>query len=152
MKFLNYKNYVVRAGIVPYMIDENEKTYILLGVDKESGVLADLGGTIEKGESTLDVAIREFLEESRSVLSVNLNNTTTIIISNIISKKNKKRKQVILFPKIDLNYYHLSIDEQFQKTIPRNKYEDDQSRRVGHVLQNDGVQEDWIRPLHWLYR
>jgi len=109
------------------MIDENEKTYILLGVDKESGVLADLGGTIEKGESTLDVAIREFLEESRSVLSVNLNNTTTIIISNIISKKNKKRKQVILFPKIDLNYYHLSIDEQFQKTIPRNKYEDEMS-------------------------
>ena len=127
LDFLYEKKYVARAGIIPYVIDKFGETYLLLGIDKDSGVLADLGGTREKGETTLDVAIREFLEESRNVVRVDLNKTSTIVISNIVSKKNKIRKQVLFFTKIDLTNYNVHIDEQFQKTIPKNKYEDEMS-------------------------
>ena len=129
--FLYKKKYVTRAGIVPYIIDRLDDTYILLGVDKPSGVYADLGGTREKGETTLDVAIREFLEESRSVLSVDLKKTTTIMISDVTPKRlrsKKIRKQVILFPRIELNQDNIDIDKKFQSTVPKNKYEDEMSR------------------------
>ena len=124
--FLYKKKYVTRAGIVPYMIDKLGDTYILLGRDNPSNKFADLGGTREAGETTLDAAIREFLEESRSVLSVDLNRTSTIIISKIDPKvNNSSKKQVILFPEIDLNGYHIEIDRHFQSVQPKSKYEDE---------------------------
>ena len=125
--FLFSKKYVTRAGIIPYMM-VGDQTYILLGVDKSNGQLADLGGTIEKGETTLDAGIREYMEESRDVFPVNLKDTTSIVISKLFHKSNdKKTKQVILFVKVDYDPSHWAIDDKFQQTVPTIPCEDEMS-------------------------
>ena len=123
LDFLYNKKYVKRAGIIPWIIDGNGETYLLLGLDKKDKVWADLGGRTEKEETTLETAIREYLEESRSVLTVDLKRTSIGVISNV----RKNYKQVILFVNIIPNSYILNINETFQKTIPKNKYEDEMS-------------------------
>ena len=129
--FLYKKNHVNRAGIIPYLIDKEKEKFILLGIDKRSGVYADLGGTTEKGETALETAIREFLEESRSVISVDLSKTTSIIFSKV----SKKKKQVLLFAEVELSKYNVEIDKEFQERVPRNKYEDEMSRLIWINLQ-----------------
>jgi len=124
LKFLDKKRYVQRAGIVPFMVDKTGETFILLGVDKDTNVFADLGGTTEKGETVLDTAIREYLEESRSIISVDLNRTSKIFITYVYGKK----KQAIMFVQVNPIQYNIDIDDYFQATIPRNKYEDEMSK------------------------
>ena len=76
INFLHNKKFSGRAGIIPFIIDGRKNTYILLGKDKTSGNWSDLGGRSEDNETVLENAYREFLEESRSVLEINLKNIT----------------------------------------------------------------------------
>jgi len=121
LNFLGKKRYVQRAGIVPFMIDDTGETFMLLGIAKDDKVFADLGGTTEKGETVLDTAIREYLEESRSVISADLNRTSKIFITRVYGNK----KQAIMFVQVEPIQYNIDIDDYFQATIPRNKYEDE---------------------------
>jgi len=56
-----------RAAVVPYIFKDGE-LYFLLGQDRQSGDITDLGGGVKKHESTLAAAIREFDEESDEIL------------------------------------------------------------------------------------
>lgn len=119
--FLLQTDYIRRAGIIPFMIDADNVTWILLGYSKEKNpVWADLGGRSEFMETTLGTALREFNEESRGVLGIDLKNTTKIIITG----KHKPR-QVILIVQVETNPKNINIDNYFQKTLPKNKYEDE---------------------------
>jgi len=122
LDFLYETNYVKRAGIIPYMI-YNGVTYVLLGYSKESNpVWADLGGRAEKGETTLDTALREFGEESRYVLSIDLNKVSKILISG-----NRSSVQVHLIIEVSPTPYNININDAFQKTVPKTQYEDEMS-------------------------
>lgn len=119
---LHLKNYTKRAGIIPYML-HNGETYILLGLSKEDNpVWADLGGRTEKGETVLETALREYGEESRYVLPVDINRITKIVVS---SDNAKKAESVIFFINVEPTDYNINIDDCFQQTIPRNQYEDE---------------------------
>lgn len=50
------------CGIIPYSV-HNNKVYFLCGIDYNDKI-SDLGGKIDKGESAIDCAVREFYEES----------------------------------------------------------------------------------------
>jgi len=56
-----------RAGIIPYV--KKDTIYFLLGVDKRTRELSDFGGGITKNETILIGAIREFMEESKEIIS-----------------------------------------------------------------------------------
>ena len=85
---VNFKCQVERAGIVPFTlyrtsnegtINESRSTLsinetcstlsikFLLGVDRKTQELTNLGGRQEEGENGLDTALREFHEESREI-------------------------------------------------------------------------------------
>ena len=83
LSFLFAKNYTRRAGIIPFILDSNNNTYLLLGLSNEDpAIWADLGGRAEKDETTIETAIREFGEESRWVLPINLKNIKKIILNS----------------------------------------------------------------------
>lgn len=90
--FIWSQNYVCRAGIIPFMKDYNGTTWLLLGIAKDNGKFADLGGRTEKDETTLETARREYGEESRWCLPVNTDTATDIVISKIRGKR-----QVLFF-------------------------------------------------------
>ena len=122
LNFLYETNYVRRAGIIPFII-HNGITYILLGFSKErKPVWADLGGRAEPNETTLQTALREFGEESRYVLSLNLTQVNKIFITG-----KKKPDQVLLVVRVDPTDYNLNINSYFQQTIPMTEYEDEMS-------------------------
>ena len=105
-----------RAGIIPFSISEGI-TYLLLGFSKEKkAVWADLGGRVEPGETVLETALREFGEESRHVLPVDLNNIKNILVTGNF-------KQVIFFIQVSGDNYN--INDLFQSTVPQSEYEDE---------------------------
>ncbi|MBA3284409.1 MAG: NUDIX hydrolase [Nitrosopumilus sp.] len=128
---LHRKNYTKRAGIIPYML-YNQETYVLLGLSKEDNpVWADLGGRTEKGETVLETALREYGEESRHVLPVDINRITKIVISPLSPsvpqqyKREEKVESVIFFINVETTDYNLDINDYFQETLPKNQYEDE---------------------------
>lgn len=135
LQFLYSTNYIRRAGIIPFMI-HNNTTYLLMGLSKEKHpAWADLGGRAEKDETTLETALREFGEESRYVLPVDLNRLQKVIIT---SKTNNGiiPDQVILLVQIDPTHHSLNINDYFQQTVPKTKYEDEM-RLLQWIPYND---------------
>ena len=123
LNFLYETNYIRRAGIIPFTI-YNNTTYILLGFSKEKKpVWADLGGRAEPNETTLQTALREFGEESRYVLPIDLTRINKIFITG----KKKNPDQVLLVIKVDPSDYNLNINHYFQQTVPMTEYEDEMS-------------------------
>ncbi len=133
--FMNQVGYIRRAGIIPAMVVNNE-TYLLIGLSKDDQpVWADLGGRAEKGETTLQTALREFGEESRWVMPVDMNRLKHVLITsrnntsqNNTSQNNTSRNnpdQVLFVVEVDPTPYNIGINQRFQQTIPRNQYEDE---------------------------
>nr|QBK85548.1 MAG: NUDIX hydrolase [Marseillevirus LCMAC101] len=59
-----------RASVLPYIVKNNDgrkKIYFLLGIDKESGDITDLGGGVKRDEFSLEAGLREFREESDEI-------------------------------------------------------------------------------------
>ena len=123
LNFLYEKGYVRRAGIIPYMVHHNI-TYILIGLSKEKNpVWADLGGRSEVGETTFQTAFREYGEESRHVLPIDTSTITKIFITN--KDGSDKPDQVIIIVNVESSDHNLNINNPFQLTIPKTKYEDE---------------------------
>ena len=122
--FLHMPGYIRRSGIIPLMIDHEGNTYVLLGLSKEERpVWADLGGRAEKDETTLQTAIREYTEESRGVLPVDMNRVKHILIT--YRDDSYKPDQAIFIVEVDSTPYNVNIDAAFQQTIPTTVYEDE---------------------------
>lgn len=68
-----------RAGIIPVTI-KDEKYWFLLGIEYISREYTDFGGTLHKGETFSQGALREFEEETCGIITLtsNLNNVFTI--------------------------------------------------------------------------
>ncbi len=59
-----------RASVLPYVIKNNDgrrKIYFLLGIDRETGDITDLGGGVKRDEFSLEAGLREFREESDEI-------------------------------------------------------------------------------------
>lgn len=59
-----------RASVLPYIIKNNNgmrKLYFLLGIDRETGDITDLGGGVKRDEFSLEAGLREFREESDEI-------------------------------------------------------------------------------------
>jgi 8-oxo-dGTP pyrophosphatase MutT (NUDIX family) len=56
-----------RVGIIPY-VKRNNELYFLMGKDIRTGDLCDFGGRLNRGETNLQAAIREFMEESHEIV------------------------------------------------------------------------------------
>lgn len=125
LDFLYDTDYVRRAGIIPYMV-YNGNTYILLGYSNEKNpVWADLGGRSEIDETTLETAIREFGEESRYVLPIDMFRVSKILITG--REGSVYPDQVHLVIEVDPSGYNIDINKKFQSTKPKNQYEDEMS-------------------------
>jgi 8-oxo-dGTP pyrophosphatase MutT (NUDIX family) len=123
LKFLYTSGYVRRAGIIPYMV-YNGVTYMLLGKSNEKTPMwADLGGRSESDENTLETALREFGEESRYVLPVDLTKTSKVLITG--RSESSDPDQVHLVIEVDPTYYNIYINDKFQQTVPKTQYEDE---------------------------
>jgi len=125
LSFLYIPAYVRRAGIIPFII-YNNITYILLGHSKEKNpVWADLGGRSEQNENAIQTALREFGEESRYVLSVDLNRVSKILLTG--KQGTTHPDQVLLVIEVDPTPYNIYINSAFQSTVPKTQYEDEMS-------------------------
>ena len=59
-----------RASVLPYVVKNNNgkrKIYFLLGIDRETGDITDLGGGVKRDEFSLEAGLREFREESDEI-------------------------------------------------------------------------------------
>ena len=59
-----------RSSVLPYVIKNNNgvrKIYFLLGIDRETGDITDLGGGVKRDEFSLEAGLREFREESDEI-------------------------------------------------------------------------------------
>ncbi len=125
LRFLYIPDYVRRAGIIPFII-HNGITYILLGYSKEKNpAWADLGGRSEYNENTLQTALREFGEESRYVLPIDLSRISKILITG--RGESVYPDQVLLVIEVAPTPYNIYINNAFQSTTPKNEYEDEMS-------------------------
>lgn len=122
--FMYIENYVRRAGIIPVMNHENTE-YVLLGFSKEiPPVWADLGGRSEKNEMPLDTALREFREESRNSIYIDINkNIERILLTG--EHRNGIAEQMIIFVRVYPTYENINVDDVFQKITPKTQYEDE---------------------------
>jgi len=57
----------VRSGIIPYLLIKGE-LYFLLGIDKTSGELSDLGGGRKESETPISCSLRELIEETKELI------------------------------------------------------------------------------------
>ena len=123
--FMNYVGYIRRAGVIPFLTDVEGNTFVLIGLSKDKNpVWADLGGRAEEGETTIQTALREYGEESRWVLPVDISRTRHILITH--RDKNPFRPDQVLFMvEVDMDSYTLNIDDVFQQTVPTTQYEDE---------------------------
>jgi 8-oxo-dGTP pyrophosphatase MutT (NUDIX family) len=125
LNFIYQEGYIRRAGIIPYMIDDTNTTYILIGYSNEKNpVWADLGGRAETNETTIETALREYGEESRYVLSPDLNNIKYIVITGK-EEKSKNPDQVLFLMEVDPTLYNININQAFLSTVPTTQYEDE---------------------------
>ena len=120
MDYLHQENKVCRAGIIPYFVDLDGYTFLLLGRDAQTGRWADLGGTTEPGETVLETALREYGEESRWSLPVQPERFTVLVTTPIQTKSGLWSEQAFCFVPVSPD---LSIDDTFQQTVPQNEYE-----------------------------
>ena len=117
-----FNKYATRAGILPVM-KYNGNIYVLLGLSKEENpVWADLGGRQDPGETTIEIASREFREEARRVLDIDWNNIEKIFIT---PQKDREGNQVLFMLSFDPTSSNININEKFIRTQPRTKYEDE---------------------------
>jgi ADP-ribose pyrophosphatase YjhB (NUDIX family) len=122
--FLIKKQYIRRAGIIPFRKDCNNNIHVLLGYSNEKNpVWADLGGRAEKGETTLETALREFGEESRWILDPVLKNVRKIIVTG--KNNSKTPDQTILFIEYPSTPDIININDKFKCTVPTSQYEDE---------------------------
>lgn len=84
-----------RSGVIPYVY-EGGKLYFLLGVDRKTGELTDLGGGVKKGETSLSAAIREFKEESRSSFDKKYYSANTYTLAPAVHDRDQKMSIVFL--------------------------------------------------------
>jgi 8-oxo-dGTP pyrophosphatase MutT (NUDIX family) len=54
------------ASLLPLGFTTAGKVYILLATEQDSGLYSDFGGSPERGESVVDAAVREGMEESHA--------------------------------------------------------------------------------------
>lgn len=96
LEFKNIKQFVIRAGIIPYYVDSN-KTYFLLGNKKTEGsatILTDFGGGCSRNETPIVCSEREMMEETRKVVDVKIKNATHIYITGT----NRPHQAIFLVP------------------------------------------------------
>ena len=121
LKFLYNTDYVRRAGVIPFMV-YNNVTYVLLGYSNEKNpVWADLGGRAEENETTLSTALREFGEESRYVLPIDLSKVTKILITGRTGSVYPDQVHLI----VEVDPVYININDKFINTVPKTEYEDE---------------------------
>ena len=98
MEIENQIGQYVRAGIIPYTIDNNGKLYFLLGIDEATGELTDFGGGVKQDENVFQTAHREFIEESCNVFD---NVVTVQDIKNSPVIINGKRNSALFFVRVN---------------------------------------------------
>ena len=119
LKFLSKKKYAERGGIIPYYKDGDD-IYYLLGAKKvKSGYRwSDFGGGCKKKENVLECTMREFTEESRGIVHLDINDATHIHIIN-----SKKPYRVMFF--VPLNSLDVNLPIKFDNKIPSSKAEEE---------------------------
>jgi len=98
----------IRSSIIPFTI-VNNSIWFLVGVDKNTGEITDLGGGVKKNENNLIAGYREFNEETKGIFGcisdINLNKTVALIDYKYKKVNEEKTYQMsTLFIPIDNSY------------------------------------------------
>ena len=146
LNFLYIPNYVRRAGIIPYLV-HNDTTYILLGYSKEERpVWSDLGGRSEQNENALQTAVREYGEESRHVMPVDLRRLSKILLTG--QRGSHHPDQILLVVEVDDTPDNIYINRTFQSSVPQTQYEDEMSylqwTSYDHFLSMKGLSRSMV--------
>jgi hypothetical protein len=118
-----------RSCIIPYFSADGENHY-MLAIDKRTGKLTDMGGTVDEGEHFLDSALRELEEESMGVFTYQDLSTNSVCMYN--------EKEVKIFQEIIADF-EVALDlcshfrEEFLERC-RNKNIDDCLVENTHML------------------
>lgn len=108
LEAINTPKFVIRAGIIPYILPSFESQgKILLGI--KQGKYTDFGGGCKgsKMEKPFDCALREMREEAGHELDISLDGISHLFISG-----KTKPHQVVLF---------VQTDELWEPKIPRGE-------------------------------
>jgi ADP-ribose pyrophosphatase YjhB (NUDIX family) len=117
------KIHCLRAGIIPYIIIDG-KLYFLLGIDRQTGEYADMGGGVKKNENVISGAIRELTEETRDLVQ-------PIHLCDIsVGVWEKVNNNCILFSKIADNGMFDTLEDDFQKSTKKGIEYDEMSALV----------------------
>ena len=115
----------IRSSVILYTIINNN-IWFLLGIDKKTGEITDLGGGIKKHENNLVAGYREFNEETNGIFkdvtnSINLDNTVALINykqRHGVDSNMKKYLMSVLFIPVDGSFTIKS--RQFKNEVNNN--------------------------------
>jgi len=112
------KIHCLRAGIIPYIIIDS-KVYFLLGIDRQTGEYADMGGGVKKGENVISCAIRELIEETKDLVR------PEHLGDIVVGVWEKVNNNCILFSKIVHEGMFDALEDDFQKSTKKGiEYEE----------------------------
>jgi len=98
-----------RASVVPYILKSDrgrKKIYFLLGIDKESGDITDLGGGVKRDEFSLEAGLREFREESDEIFGTLYDHPNDYLRDIAISSSD----MCVLFVPLDVEWYDKAVN------------------------------------------
>lgn len=123
-----------RASVIPYIIINNNIHY-LLGIDRKSNDITDIGGGVKRHEYSLSGAKRELNEETIGLLYNNLDDP--LILHKSIAIYDDKFKLSSIFLPVGLEVYD-KIVEDFQLRI--NKSDKKMNNEMSQLLWIDNDQ------------
>lgn len=85
-----------RIGIIPY-VKRKDGIHFMMGIDARTGDICDFGGRINKDETNIQAAIREFMEETHQILDPHELKPMSCAVFD------KRNSICILFCEIDLS-------------------------------------------------
>jgi hypothetical protein len=102
-----------RASVLPYVIRNNNgkrKIYFLLGIDRETGEITDLGGGVKRDEFSLEAGLREFREESDEIFGTIYDHPNDYMRNIALSSSD----MCVLFVPLAVEWYNEAI-QLFEK-------------------------------------
>jgi len=132
-----------RIGIIPY-VKRNGNIYFLMGADGRTGDLCDFGGRKNRGETNIQAAVREFMEETKEILDPsNLNQVSCGVFD-------KRNSICILFCEVNNPTFFEEAHNLFHTTNVIDEYEE--MSEIEWLSKEDMIQNIYGYPTRFWTR
>lgn len=123
----------IRSAVVPYCVNETG-IHFLLGIDRRSGDVTDIGGGVKTREFALDGAERELNEETIGIFKDHLGE---LVMHKSIALYDGKSRLSSIFLPVNEGLYRSTVDEFDRRQKATSKKTHNEMERLMWVNGNE---------------